>query len=53
MAGENSHPPPPPITLQDAIAEIRRLQTKMASVEKGKADKELGTRKMKLLIPNL
>ncbi|MCI65051.1 hypothetical protein A2U01_0086309, partial [Trifolium medium] len=37
-----SHPPPPPITLQDAIAEIRRLQAKMASVEKGKADKEVG-----------
>ncbi|MCI50471.1 hypothetical protein A2U01_0071715, partial [Trifolium medium] len=30
-----------PITLQDAIAEIRRLQTTVASVEKGKADKEV------------
>ncbi|MCI73043.1 hypothetical protein A2U01_0094307, partial [Trifolium medium] len=25
------------------MAEIRRLQAKMASVEKGKADKEIGT----------
>ncbi|MCI45606.1 hypothetical protein A2U01_0066845, partial [Trifolium medium] len=43
MAGENSHHQPPPVILQDAIAEIRRLQTKMAYVEKGKADKEIGT----------
>ncbi|MCI86482.1 hypothetical protein A2U01_0107763, partial [Trifolium medium] len=42
MAGENSHSKPPPVTLQDAIAEIRRLQTKMVSVERGKADKEVG-----------
>ncbi|MCI77603.1 hypothetical protein A2U01_0098873, partial [Trifolium medium] len=42
MAGENSHLPPSPITLQDAIAEIRRLQAKVASVERGKDDKEVG-----------
>ncbi|MCI86853.1 hypothetical protein A2U01_0108134, partial [Trifolium medium] len=37
----NSHPPPPPVTLQDALAEIRRLQTKVASIESRKADKEV------------
>ncbi|MCI44924.1 hypothetical protein A2U01_0066163, partial [Trifolium medium] len=42
MARENTHHQPPPVTLQDVIAEIRRLQTKTASVEKGKADKEIG-----------
>ncbi|MCI72562.1 hypothetical protein A2U01_0093825, partial [Trifolium medium] len=42
MAGENTHHQPPSVTLHDAIAEIRRLQTKMAFVEKGKADKEVG-----------
>ncbi|MCI16487.1 hypothetical protein A2U01_0037630, partial [Trifolium medium] len=42
MAGENTHHQPPPVTLQDAIAEIGRLQTKMASVERGKTDKEIG-----------
>ncbi|MCI83981.1 hypothetical protein A2U01_0105257, partial [Trifolium medium] len=41
MAGENSRQPPPPVTLQDAMAEIRRLQTKVASVESRKADKEV------------
>ncbi|MCI77436.1 hypothetical protein A2U01_0098706, partial [Trifolium medium] len=43
MAGENTPHQPPPVTLQDAMAEIMRLQAKMASVEKGKADKEIGT----------
>ncbi|MCI43948.1 hypothetical protein A2U01_0065187, partial [Trifolium medium] len=43
MAGENTHHQPPPVTLQDAVAEIRRLQAKIASVESRKADKEIGT----------
>ncbi|MCI65367.1 hypothetical protein A2U01_0086625, partial [Trifolium medium] len=49
MAGENSHPPPPPVTLQDAMAEIRRLQAKMASVESRKADKEVGNEKDEII----
>ncbi|MCI60656.1 hypothetical protein A2U01_0081912, partial [Trifolium medium] len=31
------------------MAEIRRLQAKMASVEKGKADKEIGTEEEEII----
>ncbi|MCI40517.1 hypothetical protein A2U01_0061750, partial [Trifolium medium] len=42
MAGDNSNHDPPMI-LQAAVAEIRRLQAKVMSIEQGKTDKEIGS----------